>query len=67
MVFNDPMVEVSATLVAAYLTFFMAEYFFKVSGVLALVVLGLYFGSIGRTSISPEVEHFLHEFWELMG
>jgi len=35
--------------------------------VLAVVALGLYFGHRGRTSISPEVEHGLHQFWELLG
>ena len=38
-----------------------------VSGVLALVALGLMIGGIGRSSISPQVEHFMHEFWELAG
>ncbi|CAM9747550.1 unnamed protein product, partial [Discosporangium mesarthrocarpum] len=37
-----------------------------VSGVLAVVTLGLYMGSVGRTKISPQVEHFLEEFWELL-
>ena len=36
------------------------------SGVLAVVALGLYMGKNGRTRISPEVEHFLSEFWELL-
>ncbi len=64
-VFNDAMVEISIIVVAAYLTFFIAEYFMHVSGVLGLVALGLVMASVGRTRISPQVEHFLHEFWEL--
>ncbi len=63
--FNDAMIEINVIVVAAFLTFFIAEYFFHVSGVLGLVALGLVMASIGRTRISPEVEHFLHEFWEL--
>lgn len=66
-VFNDALVEISVIIGAAYLTFFLAEHFFHVSGVLALVALGLVMASIGRTRISPEVEHFMHEFWELAG
>ena len=66
-VFNDAEIEVTTTIVAAYLTFFLAEFYLKVSGVLAVVALGLYFGHRGRTSISPEVEHGLHQFWELLG
>ncbi len=64
-VFNDMFVEITAIIAAAYLTFFVAENFFHVSGVLALVAFGLVMASYGRTKISPEVQHFLHEFWEL--
>lgn len=66
-VFNDALVEISVIVGAAYLTFYVAEYFFHVSGVLALVTLGLIMAGVGRTRISPEVEHFMHEFWELAG
>ena len=64
-VFNDAMIEITVIIAAAYLTFFVAEHFFHVSGVLGVVTLGLVMAGIGRTRISPEVEHFLHEFWEL--
>jgi NhaP-type Na+/H+ or K+/H+ antiporter len=66
-VFNDAMVEISAVVAAAYLTFYVAEHFMHVSGVLALVALGLMVGGFGRSSVSPQVEHFMHEFWELAG
>ena len=36
------------------------------SGVLAVVALGLYMGKNGKTRISPEVEHFLEGFWEML-
>lgn len=64
-VFNDAMVEITLIIAAAYLTFFVAEHFLHVSGVLGLVALGLAMASAGRTRISAEVGHFLHEFWEL--
>lgn len=64
-VFNDIFVEITAIIGAAYLVFFVAEYFLHVSGVLALVAFGLLLASYGRTKISPEVQHFLHQFWEL--
>lgn len=63
-VFNDALVEISVILAASYMAFFIAEHFLHVSGVLSLVTLGLVVAGIGRTRISPEVEHFLHEFWE---
>ena len=31
-----------------------------------MVALGIVMAGIGRTRISPEVEHFMHEFWELV-
>ncbi len=63
-VYNDPFFEITVIVGAAYLTFFIAETM-HVSGVLGLVTLGLIMASIGRSRISPEVHHFLHEFWEL--
>jgi NhaP-type Na+/H+ or K+/H+ antiporter len=64
-VFNDALFEITVIIGAAYLAFFMAEHFFHVSGVLAVVTFGLVMAGVGRTRISPEVGHFLHEFWEL--
>jgi NhaP-type Na+/H+ or K+/H+ antiporter len=66
-VFNDAMVEISLVIGIAYLTFYVAEHVFHVSGVLGLVALGLIIGGPGRSRISPQVEHFMHEFWELAG
>ncbi|MCP4578823.1 MAG: hypothetical protein GY846_21300, partial [Deltaproteobacteria bacterium] len=63
--FNDPLIEISLTVVLGYLCMLIAEGMLQVSGVMALVVAGLYMGSVGRTRISPEVFHFLHHFWEL--
>ena len=63
-VFNDPLVETSVMLMTAYLVFYACEHFFVISGVLGLVTLGLVWAGIGRTRISPEVQHFMHEFWE---
>jgi NhaP-type Na+/H+ or K+/H+ antiporter len=63
--FNQPLVEITLTIGAAYVTFFIAESF-HVSGVVALVALALAFSTWGKTRISPEVSHFLHKFWEMM-
>ncbi len=63
-VFNDPLVETSVMLMTAYLVFYACEHFFLISGVLGLVTLGLVWAGMGRTRISPEVQHFMHEFWE---
>lgn len=64
-VFNDALFEITVIIGAAYLSFFVAEHFFHVSGVLGVVTFGIFMAAAGRTRISPEVGHFLHEFWEL--
>lgn len=64
-VFNDPIIEISLSVVAAYLVFFIAERL-HLSGVVALVTLAFVFAGTGRTRISPEVAGFLHHFWEVM-
>ncbi len=66
-VYNDALIEISAVIAAAYLTYFIAEIVLGVSGVLALVALGLMIGGFGKSRISPVVEHFMEEFWELAG
>jgi len=63
-VFNDPLIEITVVLVTSYAVFFVCEHFFHISGVLGLVALGIVMAGVGRTRISPEVEHFMHEFWE---
>jgi len=63
--FNQPLIEITLTVAAAYLVFIVAEGI-HVSGVVALVALALMFSTMGRTRISPEVGHFLHQFWEMM-
>ena len=61
-VFNDALFEITAIIGSAYLTFYIAESLHW-SGVIGLVTLGLLMAGRGKTRISPEVGHFLHEFW----
>ncbi len=64
--FNDAIIEISLTIVAAYGAMFVAEGLLHVSGVIAVVTTGLYLGGPGRTLISPEVRVFLHRFWGMV-
>ncbi|XP_048585520.1 sodium/hydrogen exchanger 10 isoform X2 [Nematostella vectensis] len=64
-VFNDAMVEITITLVSTYLTFYIGEEVLGISGVIAVVILGIEVNA-QKTSISPEVEVFLHRFWEML-
>ena len=65
--FNDPLSEITLTVVLAYLSMVIAEGLLHVSGVMAVVASGLWMSGSGRTKISPEVEHFLHRFWGTLG
>lgn len=64
--FEDPLVEITLTLVLSYAAMLVAEHTLHVSGVLAIVTAGVYLAGPGRTRISPKVAHFLHEFWEML-
>ncbi|CAL8091440.1 unnamed protein product [Orchesella dallaii] len=66
MIFNDAAVEVSVTLCSAFLTYFIGEAYLGVSGVMALVLLGITLSS-ERTCISPEVQGLVSHFWEMLG
>jgi len=63
-VFKDMLVESTIIIISAYFVFFICENIFGVSGVLGLVTLGVMMAGQGRTKISPQVQHFIHEFWE---
>ncbi|XP_043218270.1 sodium/hydrogen exchanger 10-like isoform X2 [Amphibalanus amphitrite] len=64
-IFNDAVSEITLTIVAAYFTFYVGEVLLEVSGVMAVVCLGVVINS-KKTSISPEVEPSLHMFWEML-
>jgi Na+/H+ antiporter len=64
--FNQPLVEITLTLMLAYLAMLVAEAVFHVSGVIAVVTAGLWMSGPGRVNISPEVTHFLHRFWQTL-
>lgn len=63
-VFNDAMVEITITLSSTYVTYYLGEVF-GVSGVLAVVMLGIEINH-KQSSISPELQVFLHRFWEIL-
>ena len=65
-IFNDDILEIVITIVAAYLAFIVAEGMFHVSGIVAVVTMALIFASAGKTRFSPEVQHSLHHFWEVL-
>jgi NhaP-type Na+/H+ or K+/H+ antiporter len=64
--FNQAIIEITLTISAAYIAYFIAENVLHVSGVVAVVSLGVLVASVGRTRISPGVSVFLHHFWQMM-
>ena len=56
----DPLAEVTLMISSAYIAYFIAETWFRCSGVLTIVSMGLYMGH-AKTAVSLESEHFLHE------
>jgi NhaP-type Na+/H+ or K+/H+ antiporter len=62
--FNDPILEVNTTLVTCYIVFYIAEgTSLHVSGILALVALGLYMSRSGKNNISNGSEASVHHVW----
>ena len=61
---EDPLVEITFTTVAAYGSFFLAEYF-HCSGVLATLTAGLIVGNLGTLgSISAQGRKSVESFWD---
>ncbi len=65
-VFNDPVSEVMVTLLLSYATYTVCETEARVSGVLAVVFLGLWLSFYGRGKISPRVMPSLDNFWVML-
>lgn len=63
-IIRDEVLTTSVTFIACFLSFYLAEFTsLHVSGILSLVVLGLYLSAVGKTKIYPESEHALHVAW----
>mmetsp|Transcript_15166 Transcript_15166/g.10653 ORF Transcript_15166/g.10653 Transcript_15166/m.10653 type:complete len:113 (+) Transcript_15166:661-999(+) len=62
--YNESVLEVNITIVSAYLLFYVCELTaLHVSGILALVTLGLYMTYKGKSSISAGSEESTHHVW----
>lgn len=63
---SDASIEITLTTILAYFSFIIAEHFFHVSGIMAVVAAGLTMGSWGKSKISPSTESFMEHFWEYL-
>lgn len=53
--------------VTCYFCFFISENYLHVSGILALVSLGVYMAGKLRINLSHEVDHTVHTVWGFVG
>ncbi len=59
----DPLVQLTLTIVSAYLSFLLAQGALGLSGVMASVGAGLVTAHYGRVYFSRETRDYLHHFW----
>lgn len=63
-IIRDSVLSVMITFIGCYLCFYISEFtWVRVSGILSLVSLGLFFSAVGKRKIYPESEHALHNVW----
>jgi CPA1 family monovalent cation:H+ antiporter len=61
---DEPVIEITLTVIAAYGSFALAEYFHG-SGVIATVVTGMFCGTVGwRHGMSPSTKIAVETFWD---
>lgn len=68
LVSNDHILILNITLASCYLTYFTAEYVdlgIHISGIMALVSLGLYMAAFGKTRIPAEAKEKVNHFWHI--
>ena len=64
----NSVLEINATVAISYLIFYFAESTsLHVSGIIAIVVCGLYMTNIGKTRISSGSTHAVHHVWSYIG
>lgn len=60
---RDIMLIMLVTVFATYFVFLMSEVFLHVSGILALVTMGMYIGTYAKANFSHENKHAIHMVW----
>ncbi len=61
---NEPATNIALSTVLAYTSFIIAEYFFEVSGVMAVLASGMLLSWQGLTHFTQETKQQLYYFWE---
>lgn len=64
---NQPVLETNLTIAGAFMVFYLSEFTdLHVSGILAVVVCGLYMTRVGKTQISSYSEKALDHIWKYL-
>lgn len=63
---DEPMAELSLTVILAYMAFIIADEIFHVSGVMAVIMAGIMISGWGRTKLSTDAFNYLHHLLELL-
>lgn len=66
-IMKDNTLIVIITVFSTYLVFFLSENYFEVSGILALVSMGVYLSSYTKVNLSHENDHAVHHVWGFLG
>ncbi|CAL4935122.1 unnamed protein product [Urochloa decumbens] len=65
-IFNDTIIEMTLTLVVSYIAFFTAQDALGISGILTVMILGMFYAAFGKTASKGDNQQSLHHFWELV-
>ena len=63
---GDEFLEITLTTILAYLSFYVAEHYLHLSGVMAVVAAGVVLGGWGKAKISPSISAYLEHFWDYL-
>ncbi|PSR91013.1 Sodium/hydrogen exchanger 7 like [Actinidia chinensis var. chinensis] len=66
-IFNDTVIEIALTLTVSYVAYFTAQEGADVSGVLAVMTLGMFYAAVARTAFKEGGQQSLRHFWEMVG
>lgn len=65
-IFNDTVIEIALTLTVSYIAYFTAQEGADVSGVLAVMTLGMFYAAVARTAFKSDGQQSLHHFWDMV-
>jgi NhaP-type Na+/H+ or K+/H+ antiporter len=65
-IYNDAVVEISLTIIFCYATFYFSDTILTLSGILSVVILGLFISWGGKTAVSHNIKYSMNHVWEVL-